>query len=796
MEVKSHIVGHDNKRSRKRTLCQYDPGYKKSSAKYLGIALTLSFIIALELLHKVDLWISNLTGFFAIAVVYTVFKCGMRMGMVSSLIGIIYVFYYMFFNMPDHKSEIFLMSFLTLHSILLLGLTLMVGRLNEKILTMNRELIIERECLARTEENSIIMVAYSDLKGGITRVPDKFCKFLGYSEQELYSLRFEDITHPDDLKAEQQQIESVFNGAYQSFEREKRYIKKNGDHVWAYVNISLIADENGTPLAFMAYIRDIHTYKTVTEQLKESEEKLRRITENMHDMICETDESGRLVYLTPSCTKILGYYPHELIHSFVFDKIHPEDVDHAKEAFYHALQGTGTGKVEFRYCHKDGHYIWLEVLGDVLLDDQGKPTGTILSGRDISSRKQTEDALRESEERYRLLVEQSPDGVVVHQNEKFLYANHAAARLTGLDSSDELIGKNIMDFLHESYHEIARERIEKVMVGLRVPVIEIKMRRIDGSPVYVESSTIAFDYKGSRAVQAVIRDITDRKKTEELQRNLMEQQKRMKEAMEYDKVKTEFFANISHELRTPLNVILGTLQLLKLYLREDEHISKRIHKHVQVMKQNCYRLVRLVNNLIDVTKIDAGFYSLRPQYCDIVGLIKDITLSVAGYIESKNIALAFYTEVTKANMVVDPDKIERVMLNLLSNAVKFTDPGGKIKVTIEGYENNIRIRVADTGIGIQEDKMGLLFQRFRQVDKSLTRNHEGSGIGLSLVKSLVNMHGGEIQVYSEYGKGSEFIIDLPFENFKDRLIDQAQDFIGLSDRIERIHVEFSDIYSR
>lgn len=285
------------------------------------------------------------------------------------------------------------------------------------------------------------------------------------------------------------------------------------------------------------------------------------------------------------------------------------------------------------------------------------------------------------------------------------------------------------------------------------------------------------------------------KKTEHLKKRAEENRMLYTEAIEYDKVKTEFFANISHELRTPLNVLLGTLQLFDMYVEKGDVIYKGVDvdKKVYAMKQNCFRLLRLVNNLIDITKIDSGFFELQLQNKDIVAVIEDITLSVVDYVEKKGLKLIFDTEVEEKVLACDSDKIERIMLNLLSNAIKFTPQGGSIEVNVYDKEDSISVSVKDSGIGIPEGKKSLIFERFRQVDKSLSRNREGSGIGLSLAKSLVEIHNGKIYVESNLGEGSTFTFELPVklvENEDNNLERHLQ-----ACNIERMDLEFSDIYS-
>ncbi|QZY54029.1 sensor histidine kinase [Crassaminicella profunda] len=281
-----------------------------------------------------------------------------------------------------------------------------------------------------------------------------------------------------------------------------------------------------------------------------------------------------------------------------------------------------------------------------------------------------------------------------------------------------------------------------------------------------------------------------------LKKDMEEDQKVLKEKIQYEKLKTEFFANISHELKTPLNIIFSTTQLLSLYSKNNtERIdSVTLNKHIRIMKQNCNRLLRLMNNLIDITKIDSGYMQLNLQNGNIIQVVEDIILSTAEYVESNGKNIIFDTDVEEKMMAFDPDKIERIVLNLISNALKFTNLEDSIFVNIYDGDEKILIRVKDTGIGIPEKKLMLIFERFRQVDSILTRKVEGSGIGLSLVKSFVEMHEGKIDVKSELKKGTEFMIELPVKLVDEENFEPIEKSLE-KDNVEKINVEFSDIYS-
>lgn len=267
---------------------------------------------------------------------------------------------------------------------------------------------------------------------------------------------------------------------------------------------------------------------------------------------------------------------------------------------------------------------------------------------------------------------------------------------------------------------------------------------------------------------------------------------KMKKAL---KMQEEIFTNVSHELKTPLNVIFSTNQLMDFYLKNNlfESNIEKVARSINSIKQNCYRFTKLINNIVDLSKIETGFFKLDLSNENIVEITEDIVQSVAEYVKSKGLYIVFDTDIEEKIIACDPEKIERIILNLISNAIKFSNPEGKIFVNILDKADTVEISVKDTGIGIDKKYLNNIFGRFQQVDKSLTRNAEGCGIGLSLVKSIIEMHGGKISVDSEVGAGSVFKIQLPARTAKNlKVIKQTK---IMNNKIDMINVEFSDIYS-
>lgn len=384
------------------------------------------------------------------------------------------------------------------------------------------------------------------------------------------------------------------------------------------------------------------------------------------------------------------------------------------------------------------------------------------------------------------------DAIFIHDTDgNIIDINQTAVNMYSY-TGEELVGMNIKDLISENSPYSGDEVVNLLNdISYEQPlIIELKGKNKENQEFWTEVNARLRRIGDQDRHVAAVRDISDRKRTE------MELQKK---ALEMEQLRTEFFSNISHELKTPLNIILGSLQIINMMIKDDEKpINKeKIINHLYIERQNCLRLLRLINNLIDSNKLGTGDFDVSLSNCNIVSLVENITLSVAEYIKNNDMNLIFDTDIEEKIIACDLDKVERIMLNLLSNAVKFTNPGGNINVNILNGEEFITIIVEDTGIGIPQDKLQIIFDRFRQVDKSFTRSREGSGIGLSIVKHLVEIHGGNVSVHSDYGIGTKFIVRLPV-----RIVDEERNQENIKFRegvldnyVEMVRFEFSDIYN-
>ncbi|NRZ58842.1 PAS domain S-box-containing protein [Clostridium beijerinckii] len=407
-----------------------------------------------------------------------------------------------------------------------------------------------------------------------------------------------------------------------------------------------------------------------------------------------------------------------------------------------------------------------------------------------NEKKEMESLLLNNKICYDMLFENSLNSIIVHTNGEVIYANASAIKLLGLK------GENFYNHYLSEVNKDIEKKYANISDNKLVKITsEESILNCDGEFIPVINTSSFFTYRGRPSVLTFLRDITSEKKVESLQEDIEKNLKLLNESREFNNLIMNFFTNMSHELKTPVNVIYSAVQTVNIYFGNYnlENIEK-CKLYFKTMKQNCLRLIRIINNFLDVTKLnsDSGFIRIKKRNGNIVNIIEEITQSVASYVNDKDITLIFDTNVEEKIMGFDHDMMERIMLNLISNALKYSHSNGNIYVDFIDKQTSVIVKVRDEGEGIPKDKLNFIFERFGKVDNTLSRKCEGTGIGLYLVKSFVEMHGGKISVSSVEGQGSEFIIELPVELIKN---EEEEDKILFKTNIEKIQIEFSDIYS-
>ena len=422
---------------------------------------------------------------------------------------------------------------------------------------------------------------------------------------------------------------------------------------------------------------------------------------------------------------------------------------------------------------------------DTLFEEIAYKIAMLIKNYRLSQELKLENQKRkESEEELSLYLDVSVDlKATLNIHGCIIKANDSWEKVLGW-SKAEIKAMHYSDLIHPDDISILEYLYDSNYIVEEIKYLTIRLLCKDNTYKWIE---LSLKYvKDKNVFMSTGIDVTSRKEVEV-------EKKKLEEAIHLESIRNEFFGNISHEFKTPLNIILGIVQLIDKNIELDNISKENLIRHVDIMKQNSYRLLRLVNNLIDISRIDIGYYNLQPSNYNIVKVVEDITLSIAEYVKHKKINLIFNTDVEEITLACDPDKIERVILNLLSNAIKYTDDNGDIYVSLNKVNEDVVVSVKDSGVGIPNDKLELIFDRFGQANDILSRRCEGSGIGLSIVKSIVEMHGGKIDVFSEIGKGSEFVFNIPIKILEEENVILTCD--NKDYHVEKCNIEFSDIYS-
>ncbi|MEW9078425.1 PAS domain-containing sensor histidine kinase [Terrisporobacter glycolicus] len=389
-------------------------------------------------------------------------------------------------------------------------------------------------------------------------------------------------------------------------------------------------------------------------------------------------------------------------------------------------------------------------------------------------------------------LEKSTDLVCIYdENQRIINLSSSWTKILGW-TKEELLNKGIYDYVYfEDLKELSD--INKYLSKINDKEnrkTEIKTRYLCKNGTY---KWIHWNIEYSEKISGYFvtgKDITEKIVEEERQKNL-------EERIKLEAMKCDFFTNMSHEFKTPLNIILGTMQVME---KSTENYGKiqndDLCRYLKNIKQNSYRLLKLVNNLTDISKMDIGYYNINLSKNNIVNIVEDICLSVVEHAKNKGVEIIFDTECEEIEMACDPDAIERVVLNLLSNAIKYSlKENSRILVNICNDKEFVFVSIKDNGRGIPKDKLEIIFDRFGQANVDFKKRYESSGIGLYLVQSIIKLHGGNIKVESVENEGSTFTFALP-KNLK--INDEAKNIPPFEKNnlsIEKCKIEFSDIYN-
>jgi PAS domain S-box-containing protein len=519
-----------------------------------------------------------------------------------------------------------------------------------------------------------------------------------------------------------------------------------------------------------------------------AERWLAAIVEHSDDAILGMTLSGIVTTWNAAATRIFGYERHEILGRPISLLAWPGEEERS-ELFLETLRrGDRVDHCEVSRKHKNGKKLFVSVSLSPIVDTEGTIIGIAKIARDLTERKESAGALQASnlrlnllteqeanaraemlaERRFRALIENAPDAILqVDPAGIIVIANRTAETMFGY-TRDELMG-HAVDRLVPEGNRAAHPGHRKAFAagGIIRPMglgLDLFARRKDGSRFPVEISLSPMQTENGVHVTAVIRDVTERKLTEQRVRSLQESymtelEARHKEAERLNSLKSEFMASISHELRTPLHTIIGFTELLQ---EEGEgplnDKQKRFMHHIHVDSEH---LLGLINDVLDLSRIEAGGLHLRTESLGLLKIVAESINAIQPYADSRSVSIRMGDNLEEFSVWAVSMRLRQILYNLLSNGAKFTQPGGQVSVQAAVEDGFVRITVADTGLGIAPEECIRIFDKFYQVGFTPVGVREGTGLGLAICKQLVEMQGGKIWVESEPGKGSQFHFTLP-----------------------------------
>jgi PAS domain S-box-containing protein len=586
-------------------------------------------------------------------------------------------------------------------------------------------------------------------------------KALGFTEQELMAKPYTELVHPDDREATVVETSRIEAPGTTSFAFENRYLCKDGSYKWLSWNAVSVPEQNLT----YAVARDVTARKQIEEASRKSEEEIRLLVNRVQDYaIFMLDPAGNVASWNEGARRIKGYEANEIIGRH-FSCFYPqEDIQNGKPA--RELQravAEGHYQEQGRRLRKDGSQFWADVVITALHDESGKLRGFSKVTRDITESKLADEALEKSRENLRALLEVAPDAVVtVDDQGKIVMVNAQTEKIFGyqrhelLDEPvEKLIPKRVREgHSHQRAGYSAAPHPRAMGAGL-----ELNALRKDGTEFPVEVSLSPIQTSEGFRVISSIRDVSERKKAQrQIEQQNRELELRNREVERATKLKSRFLASMSHELRTPLNAIVGFSDLLAE--GTPGQLNEKQKRFVDHIKQGSAHLLQLINDILDLSKIEAGQLELHCEDFNVSDALPEVLSTIRPLAMAKNIQVQ-QTLPSDVSVHADRVRFKQILYNLLSNAVKFTPKDGRISIECHEAESQVNLSVADSGIGIRPEDQKLIFEEFRQVEGNSQAAQQGTGLGLAITRRLVEQQGGRISVQSELGQGSRFTFTLP-----------------------------------
>ena len=615
-----------------------------------------------------------------------------------------------------------------------------------------QRLLEESEQNFRTifEDSSVGMVTVS-LDKKFLRANKTACKFYGYSEKELKTKTFVDLTHPDEVNRDVISIQKMLLGKLKVYQVDKRYIRKDKKVIWGRIKVTLIRGKNKKPLYFLTVIEDITKNIEVEKKLKETRLQLENISNSLeggmiYQILRLKDGTRKFLYLSDKVKEFYGVTPKQALDDphLIYDRVFPDDRKRLFVEEEKANKNLTVLKIEARMINPKGKIRWSSFISSPTKMPDGVTCWNGIEF-DITELKNFEEKLKESEEKYSNLVEKSNDGIVLIQDGKVTFLNQNMSKMMGF-SVKEGLDRNFLDFVAPEDRKMVYEKYVARLQGKKVETrYEFNLVDKNKNKLPIEANVSLINFSGQIGIMAVVRDMTKSKENE--------------------KIKSEFVSVTSHQMRTPLTGIKWFTELL--LTKKAGVLSDKQTDYLQQVQISNERMIKLVDDLLSVSRMESTEkfkVSTKPE--DVVKIFHQVIDGEKVISDKKNIKIIHEGKCLESFVVnIDREKFFLVLQNILDNAIKYSSNNSTIFVRCRPEKTNLIFSITDCGIGIPKKQQHRMFERFFRADNVIS-TQPGTGLGLYIAKYIVEKHNGKIWFESEENKGTTFYVSLPIDNSK------------------------------